>query len=259
MSDTKIHLFEHAGLGKHPFILIEVYSIPSSAMASSNPMAYQDQVKAMPSGVGCGSCAYCSTPLIHNFIIKSSDGKKSAVGCDCIKKVGDSGLIEAVKLAQREQRRKNKEAKRVAEILVKQQSERDENGGLTDHELLMREIKKVTKKRDKKLMSIKELIEPFIDAMRASAKQSDFAYSMFNQLKQGDLNMYPKAILIITEMTTKYTINARKGSKAFTEHFMFLDKSITNAIKAFNALPNPREVNLVDLKNKKINIKKKSS
>ncbi len=249
MSEAKIHLFEHSGLGKHPFKLIGVYSLPSSGLASANPMAYQDQLKAMPKGVGIGSCAYCHTPLTHNFIIQSSDGKKNAVGCDCIKKVGDRGLIEAVKLAQREQRREKKQAERIALIKKKEQAERDTNGGKTDNELLTAEINKVTKKRANKIEAIKIMLEPFTEAVRKASSYSDFARSMYAHLRDGDLSLYPNTINIIIDITVKHqTDNARKNSDAFNDKKKALTPLLTKAVKAFEKLPDPRQVNMISVK-----------
>jgi hypothetical protein len=45
-----------------------------------------------------GSCDYCSTFIKNFFWLESSDKKKFKVGCDCVHKSGDKGLIDAAKV-----------------------------------------------------------------------------------------------------------------------------------------------------------------
>lgn len=92
-----IHCFEKAGLGLARFQCVGLYSIPSASMAEKNPQAYNNALAEMPKGLGCGSCAYCGTAIMHNFIIESSDGKRFVVGSDCVGRTGDAGLIKEVK------------------------------------------------------------------------------------------------------------------------------------------------------------------
>jgi hypothetical protein len=51
-------------------------------------------VESHPQG---GSCDYCSTFIKNFFWLESSDKKRFKVGCDCVLKSGDKGLINAVK------------------------------------------------------------------------------------------------------------------------------------------------------------------
>lgn len=44
-----------------------------------------------------GCCDYCFTGIAFEFHIRSADGKESKVGCNCIAKVGDKGLMQAYK------------------------------------------------------------------------------------------------------------------------------------------------------------------
>jgi hypothetical protein len=79
----KIHKFEAAGLGKAPFRFVGM-----------NVNTYQACAGA-PIQAG-GSCDYCGTGIMYEFRIRSTDGKESVVGCDCINKVGDMGLKRMV-------------------------------------------------------------------------------------------------------------------------------------------------------------------
>lgn len=77
------HAFEIAGLGLAPFRFVGV---------GVNQITY-------PNGTTKpgGSCDYCGTAIANECRVKSSDGRLFKVGCDCIAKVGDSGLLKAYK------------------------------------------------------------------------------------------------------------------------------------------------------------------
>lgn len=111
-AEPTIHLFEAAGLGKAPFKLLYVVSLPSPAMAAQNPTAYNNALRDIPRDVPCGTCHFCGTAIMNNFIIQSKDGRKHAVGCDCIAKVGDAGLVSAVKAEEKKKRKAKADAKR---------------------------------------------------------------------------------------------------------------------------------------------------
>lgn len=79
----KIHIFEQAELGKAPFQLINVFE--------------GDSMHTF--------CAYCSHPLIGCYRIQSADNKTFIVGCDCVMKTGDAGLVNKLKDEIAEKRR----------------------------------------------------------------------------------------------------------------------------------------------------------
>lgn len=103
MSEQMKHIFEISGLGKAPFYL-------STPDENNN----------------CFFCEHCGTVLKNRYFIKSSDGKISVVGVDCLNKTGDSGLIDAVKyenkIKKNDQRLKkfeeNKKVREEKEISV---------------------------------------------------------------------------------------------------------------------------------------------
>jgi hypothetical protein len=78
------HCFEEAGLGKAPFRL-----------TGFTTMQYQAAPGA-PVQPGT-SCDYCSTAIMYVCLVTSSDGKTFKVGCDCVGRTGDAGLITAYK------------------------------------------------------------------------------------------------------------------------------------------------------------------
>lgn len=77
------HAFEIAGLGLAPFRFVG---------ASENVITYPDGRQQAG-----GSCDYCGTGIRTECHVKSSDGKTFKVGCNCIDKVGDTGLLKAYK------------------------------------------------------------------------------------------------------------------------------------------------------------------
>lgn len=99
------HAFEIAGLGLAPFRFIGV---------SENIITYPDGSKKAG-----GSCDYCGTGICTECLVKSSDGRTFKVGCDCINKVGDTGLLKAYKTSP-EYRAKQRaiRAKKSAAVLV---------------------------------------------------------------------------------------------------------------------------------------------
>jgi hypothetical protein len=82
-SEVGKHAFELAGLGLAPFRFTG---------ASDNVITYPDGTTKAG-----GSCDYCGTGIRLECHIVSADGKRSKVGCNCIDKVGDSGLLKAYK------------------------------------------------------------------------------------------------------------------------------------------------------------------
>jgi hypothetical protein len=79
-----IHCFEQAGLGLAPFKYL--YCIDMGRCAAS--------------------CQYCGTGIRYKFFLRSADNREFYVGCDCIYKSGDLGLID---IAKKERRRLAKE------------------------------------------------------------------------------------------------------------------------------------------------------
>ena len=93
------HAFELAGLGKAPFRVTGV----TENVFVAHPGA--------PARAG-GCCDFCGTGIRYEFWIKSSDGKAFKVGCDCVKKTGDKGLVKVVSEWEAAQRKAKKEKKR---------------------------------------------------------------------------------------------------------------------------------------------------
>lgn len=82
-NEVGMHRFERAGLGKAP------YSFTGS---SENVIRYPDG--STKSG---GTCDFCGTGIRTECHLRSADGRDFKVGCDCIAKAGDIGLLKAYK------------------------------------------------------------------------------------------------------------------------------------------------------------------
>ena len=79
-----LHTFEAAGLGPAPYRFTGV-----------TEMVYQ-ACPGAPKQAGT-NCQYCGTGIIWAYGLEAANGYKFHVGCDCIEKSGDAGLIRAYK------------------------------------------------------------------------------------------------------------------------------------------------------------------
>lgn len=100
------HVFERSGLGLAPFRFV-----------GFSKMVYQACPDA-PIQPGT-SCDYCGTGIMYVCHIKSADSKQFKVGCDCVNKTGEAGLIKAYK--QSAEYRKHQRDLRHAKDQVKTQ------------------------------------------------------------------------------------------------------------------------------------------
>jgi hypothetical protein len=95
---STIHKFELAGLGKAPFHFTGQVSEKTYQACNGAPVQ------------PASTCDYCGTCIRYEFWVKSADKKEFKVGCDCIRKSDDAGLIQQISKAEREL----KNAKNVA-------------------------------------------------------------------------------------------------------------------------------------------------
>jgi len=107
-ADYGVHVFEKAGLGKRPYTLVDIVKKKYSPCPGA---------PAQPGG----TCAFCYTGIMFCYVVESSDGKRFEVGCDCINKAGDSGLIRAYKTSPKHraieaERRRELDQKKRAEL-----------------------------------------------------------------------------------------------------------------------------------------------
>lgn len=113
MTTETIHAFEQAGLGKAPFRYIGM---------EHQDISYGMAVVGHAGGIPIttkpgGTCAFCGTYIVNMFGVESADGNRFHVGCECIRKTGDAGMMKLVdrdekarKKLQREASEKNRKA-----------------------------------------------------------------------------------------------------------------------------------------------------
>lgn len=106
------HPFERAGLGLAPFRFVGMVEQDKAyGEVILNRAEFQATGVAVTTKPG-GSCAYCGTYIVNMYNVRSADGRTFHVGNDCVERVGDRKLVEAVKVAAAKLGR----AKRVARI-----------------------------------------------------------------------------------------------------------------------------------------------
>jgi hypothetical protein len=110
LDDPVEHKWEKLGLGKAPFHVVGLLSLPSASIAEKNPDYYRYLMQEFEEGRKAwklkemGSCQACYTAIQNHYIIKSSDGKTFVVGSECVKKTYDDGLVKGVKEFDRKQK-----------------------------------------------------------------------------------------------------------------------------------------------------------
>ncbi|MFK5951030.1 MAG: hypothetical protein QM500_19935 [Methylococcales bacterium] len=183
--DKLIHVFEFNGVGTAPFKCVGVASLPSTSLAEANPDAYNQAMRDLPKGFNLGSCKVCGTSLINNFLIIDADNAKFSVGCDCVEKSGDNGLIQEVKAIKLEKERAKRAEKRHQKQLENQRVyekeldlERARNGGLTDRELLIQKQQEI---EDQKILLLTPLANALYDG------KGGFRDSVCDDLNSGKL------------------------------------------------------------------------
>ena len=98
ITETEIHPFEKAGLGKAPFTYV--------GMQDQDIRYGERVVKEFDNGVVMttkpgGSCDYCGTYILDMYRIRSSDGNNFKVGCECVNKCCGPKLVAAVNSADK--------------------------------------------------------------------------------------------------------------------------------------------------------------
>lgn len=89
--NSELHPFEAAHLGKAPFRFIGM----------NNPK-YQSGGLIRETHHKCGgTCDYCGTHIVYEFIIESADGKRFIVGSDCVFKTDNGNLSREVLVQKR--------------------------------------------------------------------------------------------------------------------------------------------------------------
>lgn len=96
-----IHKFEAAGLGKAPFYVVGVEEKRGPLITRHSDGT---EIHVGAPGQPMGTCDFCGTGIAECWLIESSDGKKFVVGCDCVRKTADGGMIRTMKREQKKLR-----------------------------------------------------------------------------------------------------------------------------------------------------------
>lgn len=111
-----IHCFEKAGLGKAPFRYLGMVDQEISHGNRVIGSIGGCQIETKPGG----TCDFCGTAIMNIFNVESSDGHKFHVGCECIKKTGDDGLIHMLDRDVAKMNKKRREDKKAAALAADQ-------------------------------------------------------------------------------------------------------------------------------------------
>jgi hypothetical protein len=127
-----IHKFEKAGLGKAPFRFVGI-SENRGPKTISTAGGVETTVGAP--GQPMGSCDYCGMGIAEEYHIQSSDGREFVVGCECVRKTGDAGLVRVVKDHERKKARARREKKEQARQEKAQAREEQAREALADEDV----------------------------------------------------------------------------------------------------------------------------
>lgn len=103
---TATHAFEIAGLGLAPFRFVGYERIVFQAVPGDPNCPIQPGT----------CCDYCFQGISNVYWIRSADGKRFKVGCDCVAKTGDNGLRRSVDAKARAVAREASHARQDARI-----------------------------------------------------------------------------------------------------------------------------------------------
>lgn len=192
------HKFESEVIGKPPYRLIDVYQLPAPSLQEHNPEAYNRGWAGAP--FGAGSCGYCGTGILKNFICRSSDGITFVLGCECVKKLGDAKLITEVKAYQNKILREKAAAKReeravarTAAKAIELNLQREKNNGLTNYET-------AEQARKDAVALLVAPIQDLIDYLATS--QNDFYEDLGRSLAAGG-KVYGRGFPILIKVLSK--------------------------------------------------------
>lgn len=127
---STVHPWERAGLGKAPFQYLGVRRLVGP-LRFAQPDGTMLEVGAP--GQPMGTCAFCLQGIAECHSVKSADGKRFIVGCDCIARV--NGEHEPVRAKAEAASRKLRNAAAKARRDAKATTERGELEALLSDEV----------------------------------------------------------------------------------------------------------------------------
>lgn len=105
-SGNKRHPFSYT-LGPGPYRFVGFFELVLPSEANQGRHNYH---MAPPTENGCGSCRHCGRGIIYNYIVQTGEGKRFAVGCECIQKVGGNGEFSNLSTFEKHQRELKRKA-----------------------------------------------------------------------------------------------------------------------------------------------------
>ncbi|WP_318515563.1 hypothetical protein [Photobacterium leiognathi] len=216
-NSDKVVMHKHFEMGRGKYKLVGIWSAPTSAVAESNPLAYQSMMDERP--MHCKlSCDHCGTGIIHHFILEDEDHKLFSVGSSCIEKLGQYDLVTAAqkmeKERQRQLRAERAEIKRMekhAQYKAELEHQRNRNNGLTDQELKAEARKQRELDNEKQY---RELSNPIVALLKKAG--GDFCREIARNMRNGTMP-HGNAKRIVIEIMSKQSANARKNSQAYND------------------------------------------
>lgn len=211
MELTKVNKWERDGIGTAPFRCVGVAELPSRALLEAgNVHGYNNAMRSLPLEYGLGTCYVCGMALTVNYLIRDAKGKKFAVGCECVKKTGDTVLTSDMKekrLARdRAKRAEKREAKRIARYAAS--AARDYEREINNWGLHPLEANYIIREalRERNAAILGELAELLDD------RRGGFRESVAEGLRKGNLPS-GRGLSIMLEILGK--LKGRKNSKAY--------------------------------------------
>ena len=110
MAATALHCFEEAGLGRAPFRYV---GLEEQVLAHGQRVLGQVGGCEITTKPG-STCDYCGTYIVNIFVVEGADGNRFKVGCECIRKTGDAGLVLRVNEDVRKMERNKRAAAKAA-------------------------------------------------------------------------------------------------------------------------------------------------
>jgi hypothetical protein len=208
-----MHKFEEAGLGLAPFRVV-------GWSREVGPKNLGNGMSIGAPGQPMGTCDYCGQGIAICVQVKSADGRRFVVGCDCAKKCDDetNTATTAVKRIQAEIRREakaKKDAEKRAAIEADIQAQRDRNGGLTDWELQQEQIRREREGREAHQRAHYTAINMWlIESLKEVPYQSSFVDSMIDSLEKGPVGgLSDRCLGILEDIYGKQ--HGRRNSKSY--------------------------------------------
>lgn len=147
--------------------------------------------------------------LMHNFLIRSGDGRGFVVGSECVAKTHDRGLGNAVKVKAAQLRSKARRAKMVAQREARYQQWKLDNADRLAAEAAEHAAKEAAIQAERLAVRSKwEFLLPYLQG------DGPFVSSMRDGIERGE-PPHGRAVTILGEIYAK--AHGRRGSRAYDD------------------------------------------